>query len=100
MATTGEVDVGAEGLRSRGTRSLTEGTLRASRHQRGMIDVTFVVIYTDGDVARGAAKPGPKKLHHRMRDEWDSLFWIFLAFAVLYLTNFGSTVVFNDRVRP
>ena len=39
-----------------------------------------------------------KSLSHRMKNEWDSLLWLFAAFAVFYFTNFASTLVFNELV--
>ena len=33
-----------------------------------------------------------------MKNEWDSLLWLFAAFAVFYFTNFASTLVFNELV--
>lgn len=39
-----------------------------------------------------------KSISHRMKNEWDSLLWLFAAFAVFYFTNFASTLVFNKLV--
>lgn len=49
-----------------------------------------------------APPPGPirrrKSLSDRVKKEWDSLLWLFAAFAVFYFTNFASTLVFNELV--
>lgn len=34
----------------------------------------------------------------RLQGEWDSLLWIFAAFAVLYYFEFASNVLFNEKV--
>ena len=39
-----------------------------------------------------------KSLSNRVKSDWDSLLWVFAAFAVFYFTNFASTLVFNESV--
>lgn len=39
-----------------------------------------------------------RRMSERIKSEWDSLLWVFAAFAVFYFTNFGSTLIFNEAV--
>ena len=35
---------------------------------------------------------------HRLKLDWELLFWMFAAFATLYFTNFASHLLFNDKI--
>ena len=40
-----------------------------------------------------------RKVGLRMSGNWDLLFWLVAAFAVLYFTDFASHLLFNPAVR-
>ncbi len=43
-------------------------------------------------------KAAKKSVRHKIRENWDTLLWIILMFATLYLTEFMSNVLFNPVI--
>lgn len=46
----------------------------------------------------GDSKKGRRRLPDKLRGDWDSLLWMFGSFALLYYTEFASTIIFSDLI--
>ena len=41
---------------------------------------------------------GSTEQRRRFKLDWELVFWMIASFATLYLTNFASNLLFNDKI--
>ncbi|KAL5471546.1 hypothetical protein EMCRGX_G029670 [Ephydatia muelleri] len=46
----------------------------------------------------GTLKEGRRRLPAKLQADWDSLLWMFASFALLYYTEFASTIIFSALI--